>query len=70
MLVALTLVPEVVLQACSIAATEPTGAETHFPLVYGDRPSVCELSALGRRLFFDVDLSASGRYPEKRLWAP
>jgi len=32
-------------QACSAAAPEPTGTETHFPLMYGDRPTVAQLSS-------------------------
>ncbi len=47
--------------ACSDAAPEPTGSDTHFPLMYGDRPTVAQLSALGRRMFFDAGLSASGK---------
>ncbi len=48
-------------QACSGPAVEPTGTETHFPLMYGDRPTVAQLSALGRRIFMDPAYSASGR---------
>ncbi len=47
--------------ACSNEATEPMGTDTHFPLIYGDHPTVAQLSALGRRMFFDAGLSASGR---------
>ncbi len=47
--------------ACSNDAPEPTGTETLFPLVYGDRPTVAQLSDLGRRMFFDRGLSASGQ---------
>ena len=38
-------------QACSGNAPEPSGTETHFPLMYGDRPTVAQLSDLGRRIF-------------------
>ena len=48
-------------QACSGAAPEPTGTETHFPLMYGDRPTVAQLSDLGRRIFMDPAYSASGK---------
>ncbi|MEP6502079.1 MAG: cytochrome c peroxidase [Betaproteobacteria bacterium] len=47
--------------ACSGNAPEPTGTETHFPLMYGDRPTVAQLSALGKRIFSDPAYSASGR---------
>jgi cytochrome c peroxidase len=48
-------------QACSGNAPEPTGTETHFPLMCGDRPTVAQLSDLGRRIFMDPAYSASGR---------
>ena len=48
-------------QACSGNAPEPTGTETHFPLMYGDRPTVAQLSDLGRRIFMDKAYSASGK---------
>ena len=48
-------------QACSGAAPEPSGTETHFPLMYGDRPTVAQLSELGRRIFMDPAYSASGK---------
>ena len=48
-------------QACSGNAPEPTGTETHFPLMYGERPTVAQLSDLGRRIFMDPAYSASGR---------
>jgi cytochrome c peroxidase len=47
--------------ACSGNAMEAVGTDTHFPMVYGDRPTVQQLSDLGRRMFLDVGLSASGR---------
>ena len=59
--VVLALVPEVVLLACSNTVAEPTGTDTRFPLVYGDRPTVDQLAELGRKMFFDPSLSASGR---------
>ena len=48
-------------QACSGNAPEPTGTETHFPRMYGDRPTVAQLSDLGRRIFMDPAYSASGK---------
>ena len=48
-------------QACSGAAPEPSGTETHFPLMYGDRPTVAQLADLGRRIFMDPAYSASGK---------
>ncbi|MBV9890735.1 MAG: hypothetical protein JO090_07610, partial [Rhizobacter sp.] len=29
--------------------------------MYGDRPTVDQLAALGRKMFFDASLSASGK---------
>jgi len=48
------------------AATLASGAGSSplpepAPRVYGDRPSVAQLTALGRAMFFDTGLSASGR---------
>ena len=48
-------------QACSGNAPEPSGTETHFPMMYGDRPTIAQLSDLGRRIFNDPAYSASGR---------
>jgi len=48
-------------QACSGSAPEPSGTETHFPLMYGDRPTIAQLSDLGRRIFMDPAYSASGK---------
>jgi cytochrome c peroxidase len=59
--VLLSLAPEAILLACSANVAEPTGTDTRFPMVYGDRPTVEQLSALGRKMFFDAGLSASGR---------
>jgi cytochrome c peroxidase len=58
---ALVAVPQSGLLACSGTAMEAAGSETRFPLVYGDRPTVAQLVELGRRMFFDPALSASGR---------
>ncbi|MDP9097317.1 MAG: cytochrome-c peroxidase, partial [Pseudomonadota bacterium] len=57
----LALAPEAILLACSDNVPELSGTDTRFPLVYGDRPTVEELSALGRKMFFDTGLSASGK---------
>lgn len=54
------LLPQAMVQACG-DTLEPTGTETHFPLVYGDRPTVAQLTELGRLMFSDASLSASGR---------
>ena len=58
---ALTFAPEVVLLACTNNVPELSGSDTHFPLMYGDRPTVAQLAALGRKMFFDANLSASGK---------
>lgn len=55
------LVPDSGLLACSGAAMEAAGSDTRFPLVYGDRPTVEQLASLGRAMFFDARLTASGR---------
>ena len=55
----IALAPAAVILACS-DVIEPTGSDTRFPLVYGDRPTVADLTELGRRMFFDPTLSASG----------
>ena len=52
---------DAVVLACSNDAPIVVGTDTHFALVYGDRPTVAELTALGRRMFFDPRLSASGK---------
>lgn len=54
------LLVQAVVQACS-DVVEPTGTDTHFPLVYGDRPTVQQLTDLGRQMFSDASLSVSGR---------
>ena len=59
--VLLALAPEAVLLACSDNVPELSGTDTRFPLVYGDRPTMAQLSALGRKMFFDTGLSASGK---------
>jgi len=57
---ALALLPQALVLACG-DAVEPTGTDTHFPMVYGDRPTVAQLTDLGRQMFSDRSLSASGR---------
>lgn len=57
---ALALLPQALVLACG-DVLEPTGTDTHFPLVYGDRPSVQQLTDLGRQMFADASLSASGK---------
>jgi cytochrome c peroxidase len=52
--------PAAQLLACG-GDEEKVGTDTRYPLVYGDHPTVAQLAALGRRLFFDPGLSASGR---------
>ncbi|MBI3349776.1 MAG: c-type cytochrome [Burkholderiales bacterium] len=54
------LLTQALVQACS-DVMEPTGTDTHFPMVYGDRPTVAQLTDLGRRMFSDTGLSASGK---------
>jgi cytochrome c peroxidase len=58
---ALTFAPEVVLLACTNNVPELSGTDTHFPMMYGDRPTLEQLAALGRKMFFDATLSASGK---------
>lgn len=48
------------LQACSNDAQKVIGTEFYFPLAYGDRPSKDQLATLGRKIFMDPSLSASG----------
>jgi len=47
--------------ACSGDDIPRVGSEAYFPLAYGDRPTTDQLTALGRRIFFDPGLSASGK---------
>jgi cytochrome c peroxidase len=47
--------------ACSGGEMAPTGTDRYFPLMYGDRPTVQQLADLGRALFSDASLSASGK---------
>ncbi|RTL17751.1 MAG: c-type cytochrome [Burkholderiales bacterium] len=54
------LLGQAIVHACG-DTPEPTGTATHFPLVYGDRPTVQQLTDLGRRIFSDASLSASGK---------
>ena len=60
-LAAFVAAPIGVALACSGNVPEPTGTETHFPRMYGDHPTVAELSALGKRIFSDTGYSASSR---------
>lgn len=46
--------------ACSGSDLPVTSSDDHFPYKYGDHPSVDQLVTLGRTLFFDKTLSASG----------
>ncbi len=46
---------------CSGEDLKAVGSELYFPLAYGDRPTRDQLSALGRKVFFDASLSASGQ---------
>jgi cytochrome c peroxidase len=57
---ALLLVP-VSPQACGGNEMAPTGTERFQPMMYGDYPKLPQLSELGRVLFNDPSLSASGR---------
>jgi cytochrome c peroxidase len=47
--------------ACSGGEMAPTGTDRFFPLMYGDRPTLQQLAELGRVLFSDPSLSASGK---------
>ena len=51
----------VILLACSDEVVPVVGNELYFPLAYGDAPSINQLTALGRAMFFDASLSASGK---------
>ena len=53
--------PILVSLACSGEAMPEIGTELYHPLVYGERPTVEDLTALGRKIFFDTSLSASGK---------
>ncbi|WP_077033774.1 cytochrome-c peroxidase [Pelomonas sp. KK5] len=53
--------PIAIAWACSGEALPEIGTELYHPGVYGDRPKVEDLQALGRKIFFDPSLSASGR---------
>jgi cytochrome c peroxidase len=48
-------------RACSGDDAKLVGSELYFPLAYGDRPTRDQLGALGRKMFFDPGLSASGK---------
>ena len=54
------LLPIAIAWACSGEAMPEIGTELYHPGVYGDRPTVEDLAALGRKIFFDKSLSASG----------
>lgn len=60
-IVALSALCGVRVLACSGPDIPVAGSETHFPLAYGDRPTAAQLMVLGRKLFFDPSLSASGK---------
>lgn len=47
--------------ACAGGEAVPLGTDKYSPLLYGDRPTVEQLSALGRQMFSDAGLSVSGR---------
>jgi cytochrome c peroxidase len=57
----LAALPGSTLQACSGEALPEVGTEKFYPLVYGDRPTLDQLTALGRKIFFDPGLSSSGK---------
>src|ERR1022692_181345 len=54
------LIPSIA-RACSGEEIQAVGSENYFPLAYGDHPTAEQLMALGRKLFFDTGLSASGK---------
>ena len=39
----------------------PVGSDAYYPLVYGDNPTKAQLMSLGKKIFFDANLSASGK---------
>ena len=47
--------------ACSNSDMEMVGTELYFPLAYADHPTVHDLVSLGKKLFNDKGLSASGQ---------
>ena len=49
------------LWACSGEDIQAVGSEAYFPLAYGDHPTANQLMELGRKIFFDPGLSASGK---------
>jgi len=53
--------PIVVSFACGGEVMPEIGTELYHPLAYGDRPTVNDLVAMGRKIFFDPSLSASGK---------
>jgi cytochrome c peroxidase len=58
---ALCAVPAGAPFACGGGDPAPTGTDRFFPLMYGDRPTIAQLADLGRALFGDPALSASGQ---------
>lgn len=60
-LIAIALaLPIAIAYACSGEALPEIGTELYHPGVYGDRPTVEDLQSLGKKIFFDKSLSASG----------
>lgn len=59
--VAAVALPIAVSLACGGEVMPEIGTEQYYPLVYGDRPSVNDLVAMGRKIFSDPSLSVSGR---------
>lgn len=47
--------------ACGNDDLKAIGSEGYAPMAYGDHPTLDELTALGRKIFFDPSLSASGK---------
>lgn len=39
----------------------PVGSDAYYPLVYGNNPTNAQLMSLGKKIFFDPNLSASGK---------
>jgi len=57
----LAQIPVSLTLACGGNTMAPTGTERLKPMMYGDYPKIPQLSELGRALFNDPALSASGR---------
>jgi cytochrome c peroxidase len=60
-IIILAQIPISLTLACGGGAMAPTGTERLKPMMYGDYPKIPQLSELGRLLFNDPSLSASGR---------